>query len=444
VKRAFAHAGFPRLYAALTASALGDAILLLVLSMWVKTLTGSNGAAGITFFFMMIPSLVAPAFGVWIDRVRRRPLLVWGNLASALILLPLLLVRTAAEVWIIWTVAVLYGVSFVVLPAGVNGLLKELLPEDTLVDANAALQTTREGFRLFGPLVGAALFAWQGAWLPVVLDAASFVVAAVLIAGLRLHEDRPVREEAQIWDQVTAGVRHLVGDPVLRHTLVGFGLMLLVIGFTESSIYALLDGFDRPPTFAGVVVTVQGVGAVAGGLSSNLVVRRIGEVATCVLGLVLMAVPIAVISLVSEFGLMLALVAFIGLALPLLFVSVTTLVQRRTPQAIMGRTSMALEVVMGAPQALSLAAGALLVTVVSWRILFAAIAVVTLAGAAHISFWLRRHIREEVRAGGVPEGQADPTLDPLPVVAGVEEIERPAGLDGSPRGHSPVSRRGGP
>ncbi len=403
---AFRVAGFPRLYAALSTSALGDSVLLLVLSMWVKTLTGSNAQAGLTFFFMMIPSLVAPAFGVWIDRLRRKPLLVWGNLASATILLPLLAVQSASDVWIIWVVAVLYGVSFVVLPAGVNGLLKELLPEQTLVGANAALQTTKESFRLFGPLVGAGLFAWRGAWPVIVVDVLSFVVAAVLIAGLRLREDAPAREEAHLWAQITAGVRHLVGDAVLRHTLVGFGLMLLVVGFTESSIYALLDSFDRLATFAGVVVTVQGVGAVVGGLASARVVQRVGEVGTCVLGMVLMAVPIAIIAASTSLAVMLVLVTLVGVALPLLFVSVMTLVQRRTPQAIMGRTSMALEVIMGAPQAISLAAGALLVSVVSWRWLFAAIAVVTLAGAAHIAFWLRGHIRAELRAGGAGEEAA--------------------------------------
>ncbi|MBK7274306.1 MAG: MFS transporter [Actinomycetales bacterium] len=178
MKRAFVAPGFPRLYAALSTSALGDSILLLVLSMWVKTITGSNAAAGLTFLFMLLPALVAPALGIWVDRVRAKPLLVWGNVLSALAVLPLVFVRSADQLWIIWTVAFLYGVSFIVLPAGVNGLLKELIADDVLVDANAALQTTKEGFRLFGPLAGAALFAWTGGWLVAVIDAASFLIAA--------------------------------------------------------------------------------------------------------------------------------------------------------------------------------------------------------------------------------------------------------------------------
>ena len=137
MRKLFAQPGFPRLFAGLSTSMLGDSVMLLVLSMWVKTLTDSNAMAGLTFFFMVLPALGAPLLGVWVDRLPRKPILVWGNLASAAAVLPLVLVRDEGDVWLIWAVAFLYGVSFVVLPAAVNGLLKELLPEELLVDANS-------------------------------------------------------------------------------------------------------------------------------------------------------------------------------------------------------------------------------------------------------------------------------------------------------------------
>ncbi len=230
---------------------------------------------------MVIPALLAPLMGIGIDRVRRKPLLVWGHIASGVMVLPLLLVRGPGQVWIIWAVAALYGVSFVVLPSALNGLLKELVPEDLLVDANASLQTTKESFRLFGPLIGALLFAWLGGWAVALIDATTFFVAAAVIAALRVHEDQPEAEDAHFWAQMTAGLRILAGDRVLKHLLIGFALCILVLGFTESAIYALLDAFDRPATFVSVIVSVQGVGAVIGGLSSSWVIRRIGEVAAC-------------------------------------------------------------------------------------------------------------------------------------------------------------------
>ncbi len=410
MRRAFSHPGFGRLYAGLTTSAFGDSVMLLVLSIWVKTLTGSNAKAGLTFFFMMIPALVAPVLGAWVDRVRRKPLLVWGNLASALVVLPLLAVRSAADVWVIWTVAFLYGISFVVIPAGVNGLLKELLPDEHLVDANSALQTTKEAFRLVGPLIGAAVFAAAGGGVVAVIDAASFVVAAVVIAAIDLGEERPVRDDTHLWHQTTAGLRHLAGDRVLRHVLVGFGIMLLVVGFTEASIYALLDGFGKPATYAGVIVTVQGVGAVAGGLTSNLVIRRVGEVAGTVIGMAVMAAGVLAVAATTSLGVMLASVVVIGASIPLLFVAVTTLVQRRTPKPIMGRVSMAVEVIMGAPQALSLAVGALLVSILSYRVIFGLIGAFTAAGAVYIAALLSGEIRREWHGEAADALEPDPGL----------------------------------
>jgi len=397
VKQAFRQPGFTRLFAGLTASMFGDSVMLLVLSMWVKTITGSNAQAGLTFFFMAIPALLAPLLGVGIDRVRRKPLLVWGHVASGVLVLPLVLVRGEGQVWIIWSVAAVYGVSFIVLPAALNGLLKELLPEDLLVDANASLQTTKESFRLFGPLIGALLFTWLGGWAVAVLDAASFFAAALVISSLVVREEAPEHEETHFWTQLTAGIRHLAGDRVLKHVLIGFAMCILVLGFTESAIYALLDAFDRPPTFVSVIVSVQGVGAVAGGLASSAVVKRIGETGSCVVGLVALVVGLVVIAWTDSMVIVCLSAAVFGAALPVITVALMTLIQRRTPQAIMGRVSAAVEVVMTTPQAVSLAVGAVLVVVLGYREIFAIMGVVTALAAAYLALALRHQIADDVR-----------------------------------------------
>ncbi|MEP7193656.1 MAG: MFS transporter [Actinomycetota bacterium] len=371
MRRAFRQPGFTRLFAGLTTSMFGDSVMLLVLSMWVKTLTGSNGAAGLTFFWMVVPALFAPLYGMYIDRIRRKPLLVWGNVISALMVLPLLAVREAGDVWIVYAVAFLYGISFVVLPAGLNGLLKEMIPGNLLVEANSSVQTTKEGFRLIGPLVGAALFGLFGGGIVAVVDSLSFLVAALIIASIPLQENAPERSEQHWWLEMTGGVRHLVREPVLRHTLIAFGLMLIVIGFSEASIYAVLDFFGKPPTFAGVVVTVQGVGAILGGVMASRWVRRLGEAGTVTVGMGLLALGLGIVALTSTLWVTLAGVVVLGYSLPLTFIAFMTMLQRRTPQALMGRVSAAVETVMGAPQAVSLAVGALLVTLLDYHAVFA-------------------------------------------------------------------------
>ena len=402
MRRLFGQPGFPRLFAGLSTSMLGDSVMLLVLSMWVKTLTDSNAMAGLTFFFMVLPALGAPMLGVWVDRLPRKPILVWGNLASAAAVLPLVLVRDEGDVWLIWAVAFLYGVSFVVLPAAVNGLLKDLLPEELLVDANSGLATFKEGFRLFGPLVGAAIFATAGGWLVAVVDAASFVLAAAFIATINVSEAAPPPRTG-FRDEVAAGLRFIVRDRVLRNVLIGMAASILVIGFFESSLYALLDAFDKAPTFAGILITVQGVGAIAGGVTASFVVRRLGEVAATAAGLTTMATSTAVMALAPSMAVIYAGVVILGIALPWTFVAFTTLMQRRSPAHLIGRVSATVDVLLSTPQAISLVVGSLLVSLLDYRSIFWIIAAVMTVGALQIAVSLRDQIRADVRNGGTPE-----------------------------------------
>jgi MFS family permease len=401
MRAVFRVAGYPRLFLGLTTSMLGDSVMLLVLSMWVKTLTGSNAQAGFTFFFLAVPALFAPLLGVWVDRLPRRAVLVWGHVLSAAMVLPLLLVHDAGDVWLIWLVAFLYGVSFVMLPAALNGVLKDLLPEELLVDANAGLATTREAFRLVGPLIGALVFTWVGGWAVAVVDAATFLVAAAFVATIHVAE-QPVAREERFRDEVLAGVRFLRTDRVLGLVLLGFAAAILVIGFSESAIYALLDAFDKPATWASGFVTSMGVGAVAGGLSASPVVRRIGEVAGCAVGLAVFGVASAVAAAAPTLAVVFVGAGLMGAGLPLVYVALNTLLQRRSPRELVGRVSAAVDITLAVPQVVSLALGAVLVVVFDYRVIFGIIAVVMLLGALQIAVSLRDQIRADLRQGGTP------------------------------------------
>jgi MFS family permease len=402
VRAVFRVAGYPRLFLGLTTSMLGDSVMLLVLSMWVKTLTGSNAQAGFTFFFLAVPALFAPLLGVWVDRLPRRAVLVWGHVLSAAMVLPLLVVHDAGDVWLIWLVAFLYGVSFVMLPAALNGLLKDLLPDDLLVDANSSLATTREAFRLVGPLIGALLFTFAGGWAVAVVDAATFLVAAAFVATIHVVEEPAAREE-RFRDEVLAGVRFLRTDRVLRLVLVGFAAAILVIGFSESAIYALLDAFDKPATWASAFVTCMGVGAIAGGLSAGPLVRRTGEVAGCALGLAIFGVASGVAAVAPTLAVVLVGAGVMGLGMPLVFVALNTLLQRRSPRELVGRVSAAVDITLAVPQVVSLALGAALVVVFDYRVIFGIIAVVMVLGGLQIAVSLRDQIRADLARGGTPE-----------------------------------------
>ncbi len=407
MRRAFAVRGFGRLYTATTASMLGDSLMLIVMSMWVKTLTGSNGAAGLTFLWLTLPALFAPLLGTLVDRVPRRLFLVVANLLSALAMLPLMFVGGADDVWIIYAVAFLYGISFVVVPAALNGLLKDLLPEDALVEANASMSLTREALRLVGPVAGAAMFAVGSGPLVALADAVSFVVAALVIAGLRVDETVLERVPMHWAAEVAEGAQHIRRTPLLLHPTVAVALCLLVLGFSESAVYAIVDAFEKPVEFVGPLLTVQGIGAITAGLLASRTIRRLGEPRALVTGLVILATGLTLVAVAGEVWLLLVGTAVLGAGIPLLIVAFNTILQKQTPGRLMGRVSTTVEVFTTTPQALSIATGALLVTVLDYRVIFGLMVVGTLVGAGYLVLALRGAMAQAV-PGVVEEREPDP------------------------------------
>ncbi|SCF12537.1 MFS transporter [Micromonospora mirobrigensis] len=375
---------FRLLFVALLASMAAESVLLLALAIWVKDLTGSDGLAGGTIFAIIAPMVLAPLVGWVVDRYPRRPFFVAANVATAVLLSPLFAVRDRADVWVIYVVAGLYGLSYITLSAALSGLIRQLVPVELLPDANGVLQTVRQGLRLVGPLAGAALYAAVGGWLLTTLAMAGFLVAGTVVGTLRLAETRPPGGQLRWPAELGAGLRHLAGEPALRRALLGYGLGSLVMGFTESLIFAYVDqGLRRDAAFVGVLVTVQGIGGLVGGLLSPAVVRRFGELGALAAGVTLFG-PAALALAYPDLWLGFAALLLAGLSLPLIMVGLNTLVQRRTPPGLLGRVAAASEALVSGPQAVSIGGGALLVGVLDYRLLFVLVGLTTTAAGAYL------------------------------------------------------------
>ncbi|WP_216592878.1 MFS transporter [Verrucosispora sioxanthis] len=391
---------FRLLFGGLLASMTAESILLLALAVWVKDLTGSDGLAGATIFVVLAPRMLAPLVGWFVDRYPRRPCFVVTNLATALLLTPLLAVRDAADLWLIYAVAAAYGLSNLTVGAVLSRLVRELVPPDLLGEANGALQTARQGLRLIGPLAGAGLYVALGGWPLAVVGMAGFLVAAVVVGAPRATTRAPgpsavlpadgVGHRPRWASELLAGLRHLVGEPALRRALLGYGLGSLVMGFTESLIFAYVDrGLGREPAFVGVLFTVQGIGGLVGGLLSATVLRRVGELGALAVGVALFG-PAALLLAYPNLWLGLAAVLMAGLSLPLALVGLHTLIQRRTPPELLGRVAAAAEAAVRCPQAFSIGLGALVVALLDYRLVFASVGLATLLAGNYL--WRGRHL----------------------------------------------------
>jgi MFS family permease len=272
-------------------SVFGDWAMFIVLGVWAKDLTGSNSAAGLVFFFLAAPSLFSPLAGVLVDRLSRRKVMLWTYVAEAVAVLSLLFVHDRGDIWLVYAVTLFYGAAGTVAGSARSALMTVILPRDLLAEANGIFQTVREGLRLVAPLVGAGIYAATGGGAVAVLDAASFVAVVIALLFLRTPEPRFEREEHHFITEVLAGARHIFGTPALKQIILTCGVCLLVVGFSETIIFAVLDqGLHRPTSFFGVLSSLQGVGAIVGGVTAARVLRRFGDATLVGLGMALFAI----------------------------------------------------------------------------------------------------------------------------------------------------------
>jgi MFS family permease len=367
-----------------TASVFGDWAMFIVLGVWTKDLTGSNSAAGLVFFALALPSLFSPLAGLVVDRLPRRPLLIWTYAVEAVVVLSLLFVHDRGDVWIIYAVTVFYGAAGTFAASARSALLTVMVPQDLLAESNGVLQTLREGLRLVAPLVGAIIYASVGGGAVAVLDSASFVAVVIALLLIRPEEPRFEREEHHFVSELLAGARHVFATLPLRQIVLATGACLLVIGFSETLIFAVLDqGLRRPASFFGVLSSLQGVGAIIGGVTAARTMRRLGDVKLVGLGMVLFAV--GDISFVSHsLPLVLAGIAVAGAGLAWVIVGYATAIQVRTPLRLQGRVLSASDTLVNTPQTISIALGAALIGVFDYRLLVVVMAVVVAACAAYL------------------------------------------------------------
>ena len=373
--------------------------MFLVLGIWAKDLTGSNAAAGLVFFVLALPQLFEPFAGWVVDRLPRKPVLMAAHGSLAIVMLALLLVDGREDLWLIYVVAFLYGAGAAFAYPARSGLLKTILPDELLGQANGALQSAREGFRLVAPMLGAGIYAVIGGGAVAVLDSLTFVGSVATLVALKVVEPKAEPPEHRFLRELAAGAQHIWNVIALRQIVGAVAVALVVIGFVETAIFAVVDeGLHRPTAFLGILEAFQGVGAVAGGLTAAWAMRRFGEGRVAGVGLALFAVGVA---LLITANLVLAFVGFAvaGVGLAWAVVAFVTALQRMTPLHLQGRVTGTAGMAIGVPQTFSIALGAVLINVVDWRLLLAIMGAVTLAcGVYLVTRQVQRPAEEAVAA----------------------------------------------
>ncbi len=389
-----------------TLSVFGDWAMFIVLGVWAKDLTGSNAAAGLVFFALAAPSLFSPLAGLVVDRSSRRRIMLVTYAVEAIGVLSLLLVHDRGDLWLLYAVAALYGAAGTFAASARSAFMTVILPSELLGEANGIFQTVREGLRLIAPLAGAAIYAVAGGGAVAVLDAASFIAVIAALLALRVQEPRFDREEHRFLTELLAGARHVLQTPALRQIVLSTAVCLLVVGFSETIVFAVLDrGLHRPTSFFGVLSSLQGTGAIVGGVTASRMLRRIGDVRLAGFGMALFAVG-ELSFVTSSLSIVLCGIAIAGAGIAWLIVGFATAIQLRSPARLQGRVASASDTIVSTPQTVSIALGAALVSVVDYRALVVVEAAVTALCALYL--WTRRNETEATARSLSP----DPSLSP--------------------------------
>ena len=229
-----------------------------------------------------LPVLLVSLFaGVWVDRLRRRPLLIVADLARAVLLLsiPLAAVLGLLRIEQLYLVAALVGVLTVLFEVANQSFLPGLVAHEQIVEANSKLSASSSLAEIGGPALAGVLVQAITAPLAILFDALSFLVSALFAGFIHVPEAQPslAQERQNLWREMQTGLRLLLGNPVLRAITLSTGTSNF-FGGAFAALYGLflIRELTVTPALYGVLVTFGGIGAFVGAFAASRFVRRIG------------------------------------------------------------------------------------------------------------------------------------------------------------------------
>jgi predicted MFS family arabinose efflux permease len=348
---------FLKLWAGQAISELGstvtrEAIPLLA----VLTLGASPFEMGILSALGGLPALVFGIFaGVWVDRLRRRPLMIAADLGRAILLglIPLTAALGMLHIELVYGVMILAGLLGVFFSTAYRAYLPALIERSQLVEGNSKLALTSSLAEVGGAGLAGVLVQVIGAPFAILLDALSFLVSTVSLLLIRKPEPpvQPSLEQPSVLREAAEGLRAVSGRPVLR-ALLGAAATSSLLGNIFAPLYGLyaIRELGLSPAALGLTIALGGVSGLAGSLLAGRALRRFGLGPTLVSMLALTTLTALLIPLSGSIpgsGLFfLGLAQLLGDGLDTIYsIHSISLRQSVTPDRLLGRVNASLELV---------------------------------------------------------------------------------------------------
>jgi MFS family permease len=287
--RLLANRDFLRLWSAQAISVFGSQISALAIPLVAASYLHVDAfqfALLGTIEFLPFILFALPA-GAWVDRLRRRPILISGDLGRAIVLatIPVVYALNPAwlTIWQLYLVGFVAGTLTVFFDVADQSYLPSVIERDQLIEGNSRLQTSQSAAQIAGPGIAGFLVGIVTAPFAILLDSLSFVASALLVFLIRRPEP-PIEDHVDasgkrpsFLAQVREGMGFVLGNRSLRGIAAGTSTSNLFgnIGGSIVLLY-MVQGLNLSPAEIGIVFALGNIGTLVGALTANRVASRLG------------------------------------------------------------------------------------------------------------------------------------------------------------------------
>jgi len=339
---------FLKLWTGETVSFFGQRIAQIAIPLTAAdTLQAGASQMGLLVSLQYVPYLLVILFaGVWVDRCRRRPVLVAANLGRAVLLalIPLFALLDMLAMRQLYVICFLVGVCSTFFDLAYQAYLPALVKRNELIEGNSKLQLSASVAEISGPGVGGVLVQLVTAPIAIIANALSYMVSVLALLSIRRREPAPPPAgRVALWREIGGGFRIAIGNPYLR-ACVGEAAtynLMFYIWYAVFVLYCRRD-LEISPGVLGLIMSCASVGALAGSLWAGRLADRFGFGRTILGAMLVSCVAFLLVPLAAGTGLaarVLPAAAYLigGFAVAVSNIHVVSLRQTVTPDRLLGR-----------------------------------------------------------------------------------------------------------
>jgi MFS family permease len=338
---------FNRLWAGSIVSNLADGVLIAAAPLLAITLTDSTVLISIIGAMVMLPWLLfAIPIGALVDRVDRRLILAGSNAIRSAVIGGLALSVATGHVTIYWLIASAFviGVCEVATDTTAQSLIPQILDEEHYEKGNSRLQiseTVIQGF-IGAPLSG-FLYA-LAMWLPFMINSIGYAVATLLALSIPIQYLQDVRTEnakenkPHFIEDIKFGIRYLYNHKTLRRLVITTATIGVCYSMgTATMVLFIIKELELAPQYFGVILTIQGVGALLGAIVAPKASKRFGRSIMMTLGIFVSSLVLLLQGFAPNIYIFVALATLGGFAISQWNILLMATYQTIIPNELFGR-----------------------------------------------------------------------------------------------------------